>query len=131
MSDIIQNLLNDVLKDGARPSKYRCEVTLPHVFDTNEKNLDVICKTASFPTKSNEVINIKYKGRNITVPGQEKFGQALLLTFYLDDSHKHKIVFEEWMQALNYETYSDNISDEADDLVLYTEGEITSNDAID
>jgi len=129
MSDIIQNLMNDVLKDGARPSKYRCEVTLPNVFEANEKNLDVICKTASFPAKTNDVINIKYKGRNIPVPGQEKFGQALLLSFYLDDSHKHKILFTEWMQALNYEHYSDNITDETETLILQTQEHITSNDA--
>jgi len=121
--------MNEVIKDGARPSKYRCEVTVPRVFEANEKNLDVICKSASFPAKSNDVINIKFKGRNIPVPGQEKFGQALLLSFYLDEQHKHKTIFKEWMQALNYEHYSDNISEETDDLIFETEGDITSNNA--
>lgn len=127
MSDIIQNLLNDVLKDGARPSKYRCEVNLPRVFEADEKNLDVICKTATFPTKTNDVINIKFKGRDIPVPGQEKFSHSLDLTFYLDEKHKHKAIFEEWMQALNYEHYSANISEETDDLIFETQTDISTN----
>ncbi len=129
MSDIIQNLLNNVLKDGARPSKYRCEVTLPSGFETNEKNLDIICKTASFPAKSNDTINIKFKGRNIPIPGQEKFTQNLILTFYLNESHKHKILFEEWMSALNYINYSNLQSNETKNLVQKTKSNITSNDA--
>jgi hypothetical protein len=112
MSDIIQNLVNDVLKDGARPTKYRCEITLPNTFTADEKKLDVICKATSFPTKTNEVIMVKFRGRNIPVPGQERFTHILDLTFYLDAKHKYKILFEEWAQALNYDAYQGTLAND-------------------
>jgi len=109
MSDIIQNLMNSVIGDGARPSKYRCEINLPSVFSTHDiKNLDIICKGASFPAKTNEVIEVKYKGRTIPIPGQEKYTQSLDLSFYVDPKHDYKLIFNEWMQALNYNTYQDH-----------------------
>jgi len=108
MSDVVQNLLNNVLQDGARPSKFRCEVTLPTVFEKSEQNLDVICKSAIFPTKTNDIIMVKYKGRNVPVPGQERFGHTLDLTFYADAKHKYRSMFYEWAQALNFENYSEN-----------------------
>jgi len=116
MSDIIQNLINDVLKDGARPTKYRCEVVIPYSFTENAKNLNVICKASAFPTKSNEVIMVKFRGRNIPVPGQEKFSHSLDLTFYLDAKHNYKIFFEEWAQALNYDAYQGTLANEPKNL---------------
>ena len=110
MSDIIQNHINSILKDGARPTKYRCEIFLPTTFSAEEKNLDIICKSAVFPTKINEVIMVKYRGRNIPIPGQEKFTQTLDLTFYLDAKHSYKLLFEEWAQALNYDAYQGQLS---------------------
>jgi hypothetical protein len=112
MSDIIQNLINNVLEDGARPSKFRCEIKLPDGFETNEKNLDIICKSAIFPAKTNEVIFIKHKGRNIPIPGQERFGHTLDLTFYADAKHKFRSIFYEWAMALNNENYSTDISND-------------------
>lgn len=108
MSDIIQNTINSVISDGARPSKYRCEVTLPSIFGNQERDMDVICKSAVFPTKTNEVIFIKYKGRNIPIPGQERFGHTMDLTFYMDEKHSHKVIFEEWMNGMNFENYAKN-----------------------
>lgn len=109
MSDIIQNLINSVLEDGARPSKYRAMILFPTSMVDYQTELDVMCKSTEIPTKTNEVIFLKHKGRNIPIPGQERFGHTLNLTFYLDSKHKYKSLFEEWMQGLNYDNYaSDN-----------------------
>jgi len=112
MSDIIQNLMNNVLDDGARPSKYRAQIMFPDGIADHQKELDVICKATELPTKSNDIIVLKHKGRNIPIPGQEKFGQSINLTFYLDPQHKFKRMFEEWMLALNYDNYSETLPKE-------------------
>jgi len=106
MSDIIQNLLNDVLDDGARPTKYRAKVVLPENITDYGKELDIMCKSTEIPTKTTDVINLKHKGRNIPIPGQERFTQSLNLTFYLDPKHKYKTLFEEWMLSLNQDNYN-------------------------
>lgn len=124
MSSIIQNLLNDVLKDGARPTKYSCQVFIPDSLSAEDEKLDTICKATAFPVKSNEVITLKYKGRDIPIPGQEKFSHSLDLTFYLEESHKSKIIFEQWQQALNKENYSGVLSKEIQNLKKEQDGNI-------
>jgi len=111
MSNIVQNLLNEVLQDGARPTKYKCQVIIPSALEPDDYSLNVICKSAIFPSKTTEVIMLKYKGRTIPIPGQEKYGQTIDLGFYLEESHKTKTLFDAWSQALNYDNYNDDIGE--------------------
>ena len=113
MSDLIQNMINKVLDDGARASKYACIMTVPAALNYGDPHhLDILCKTASFPTKMVEAIQLKYKGRSIPIIGQERFVHALDLTFYLEENHKTRLIFEKWMQALNFENYNSNITND-------------------
>ena len=107
MSDLIQNTINSVLSDGARPTKFRVQLILPTTFGPEENKLDVIAKTVSFPSKFNDPIFLKHKGRQIPIQGQEKFTHVVDITFYLDEEHEHKKMFETWMQGLNYDTYAE------------------------
>ncbi len=106
MSDIIQNLMNSVLEDGARTTKFKCQVMIPESLKPNDYSLDVICKSAVVPNKTNSEIMVKYKGRNIPVIGQESFSNSLELSFYLEEDHRTKILFHDWLQSLNKDSYS-------------------------
>jgi hypothetical protein len=112
MSNIVQNLINNTLGDGARAAKHRVLVELPKVFDIAGEYVDTVCKTVSMPGKSIDVISVKHKGRDIPVPGQEKFAQSLELTFYLEEDHKLRVIFDRWIQGLNYDSYSNETSEE-------------------
>ena len=88
-------MINKVLDDGARASKYACIMTVPAALNYGDfHHLDILCKTASFPTKMVEAIQLKYKGRSIPIIGQERFVHALDLTFYLEENHKTRLIFE-------------------------------------
>lgn len=114
MSDIIQNLINEVLDDGARSSKFGCLITLPEaITGQNSQHLDILCKVASIPSKSTEVINLKYKGKDIPIPGQEKFEQSLEITFYLEENHHTRILFDRWLDGMHYENYASEVSKES------------------
>jgi len=106
LSDIIQNTINSVLGDAARPSKYKLNLSLPSTFETDkDRQIDVVCKAVNFPPKSSEVIFVKHKGRNIPIPGQERFGHTFDCTFYLDEQHTLRNLFIHWIESLNFNTY--------------------------
>jgi len=119
MADIIQHALHKVLGDGARASKFKCYIQLPVPYTNQEaEDLDTIVKSTTFPTRENEVINIKHKGRTIPLPGQEKYTHELEITFYLQEDHANRKIFDYWAEALNYDRYSENSSPTVKKLVL-------------
>lgn len=117
MSTVIQDKIDLYIGDGARPTKYRCHINIPQSLNTSFPSdlLDTICKSTNIPVKSLDTITIKYKGRDVPIPGQEKFTQTFDLTFYLDPNHKIKKVFEEWITALDFDSYQKNNSNFVED----------------
>lgn len=107
MSNQLQNMINHVLGDGARSAKFRCFISAP-IGSSSEKNreLDTLCKAASFPGKVTETIEYKYKGKTILIPGQEKYNQTIELTFYLEENHTNRIYFDDWMSAFHFDNYN-------------------------
>jgi hypothetical protein len=105
MSSKIQNLLQSALGDGARTAKF--SIILPPPSSSSGTppvkmdEMNVICKAASFPGKSLETIPFLYKGRTIPLPGQHKYSQTWELSFYLEEDHKTRLYFMDWMQAMN------------------------------
>jgi len=126
MSDIIQNTINDVLQDGARATKFRCALTLPPVFGSSDRDLDILCKTTLLPTHTNEPIVISYKGRKIPIPGQDTFNQSIDLTFYMDEAHAYRQVFENWMIAMSYLNYQETNASSTDSLISQQSGDLLS-----
>jgi len=114
MSDIVQNLINNTLGDGARATKFACVINLPsQITGQDPLALDILCKVAQIPGKQIELIEFKYRGKTIPLMGQEKFNQTLDITFYLEENHKSRIMFEKWLSGLTDDNYSDNISSES------------------
>lgn len=102
MSSHIQNLVQDVLGDGARSTKYdvMLQFTNPDLFP-DQRNVAVLIKNSNFPSKSHQTVDLKYKGRSIPVRGQVKYTHTWECTFYLNEDHSIKNAFEAWIEALD------------------------------
>lgn len=103
MATYIQNLLNNALGDGARATKFDCDIVFTNskLFDGSADHVRTLVKATSFPGKSHDIIDFKYKGRSIPMKGQVKYNQTWTCTFYLTEDHKLKNSFETWIEALD------------------------------
>ena len=108
MANVIQTMINSALGDGARSTKFDCIIGLDTFLD-GSKMLSAVVKTASFPGKSHEVIDLKFKGRNIPVRGQTKYENTWSCTFYLDESHSLIKAFEDEIESLDIHNFTDPI----------------------
>ena len=114
MSSVVQNILDSVIGDGARSTKFECYINFTS-FDLYEKDEDIyaLVKTSQFPGKSHEVMDIKFKGRTIPLKGQTKYDNTWTCTFYLTEDHKLKKAFEDWIESLdqkhNIKAVSNNV----------------------
>jgi hypothetical protein len=102
MSSVIQNLLDNTLGDGARSSKFECSILIsPPSLYKDGKEITILTKTSQFPGKSHDVIDFKFKGRNIPLKGQTKYDNTWTCTFYLTQDHMLKKTFEDWIESLD------------------------------
>ena len=110
MADVIQNLIHSVLDDGARASKFGCIILLPPEIENQDTlALDILCKVATIPGRSIDVIDFKHRGKSIPVPSQEKFAQSLDVSFYLEENHNSRIMFEKWINGLTIDNYASSV----------------------
>lgn len=118
MSAKIQNMIHNALGDGARATKFDVNITFPPspIFPDN-KAVEAVVKSTSFPGKSNQKIDLKYMGRTIPIKGQVSYSQTWECTFYLNENHKLKSAFETWIESLDgVNSYFNNASDFNKDL---------------
>jgi hypothetical protein len=103
MSSIIQNVLDSVIGDGARSTKFECYINInkPGLIE-DESTIFAQVKSSFFPGKSHTTIDLKYKGRNIPIKGQVKYDNSWSCTFYNTQDHKLKKVFEDWIESLDH-----------------------------
>jgi len=116
MSSVIQNILDNVVGDGARPSKFDCFINFQAPLFDAVQDIPFLVKTSQFPGKSQEVIDFKFKGRTIPIKGQVKYDNTWTCTFYLTQDHLLKTAFENWIEAIDQvhnmnQTLSNNIKD--------------------
>lgn len=104
MANVIQTMINSALGDGARSTKFDCVIGLD-TFAPGSKMISAVVKTSSFPGKSHEVIDLKFKGRNIPVRGQTKYENTWTCTFYLDETHSLKKAFEAELESLDIHAF--------------------------
>lgn len=102
MSSVIQNLLENTLGDGARPTKFETFIQFNNTgLFGNEQDIVALVKTSQFPGKSHDTIDLKFKGRTIPVKGQVKYDNTWTCTFYLTQDHALKTAFENWIESLD------------------------------
>lgn len=106
MSTDVTNLIQKVLGDGARTSKFDVafQFTNPSSFPSAQ-NVAVMVKSTTFPSKAHQTIDFKFKGRSIPIRGQSKYTNTWECTFYLPENHIIKKGFETWIDALDEQVY--------------------------
>jgi len=101
MATLIQNKFDHILGDGARASKFDVNIAFNNDLYNDAEALAFMAKATSFPGKSHDIIDLKYKGRSIPIKGQTKFEQTWECTFYLTQDHVLKNVFETWIESID------------------------------
>ena len=102
MSSVIQNLLDAVIGDGARSTKFECAISFNGTgLFTAERDIYALIKTSQFPGKHHDTIDMKFKGRTIPLKGQTKYDNLWSCTFYLTENHALKKAFEDWIESLD------------------------------
>ena len=99
MAQVYQTKINRILGDGARATKFAI-TGISDPFDTNQEKY-LIIKTSQFPGKFHDVIDFKYKGRNIPMKGQTRYDNTWSCSFYLEESHDLRNMFMNWIEALD------------------------------
>lgn len=124
MSDIIQNTINKVVGEGARPTKFKCQIFLPKTllskYGLTYNDLDIFGFTGSFPGYTTETLDYKFKGRNIPLKGVQNYEQKWTATFYNDENHKIRQLFLDWIENnQNEHFYEFNESVEFNPILLH------------
>lgn len=102
MANVVQSMINNVLGDGARSSKFECFIGLETFeFGGGSKKISAMAKSSAFPSKSHEVIDFKFKGRSIPIRGQVKYDQTWTCSFYMDESHTLRNAFSDAIESLD------------------------------
>lgn len=102
MSSVVQNILENVIGDGARSTKFDCMINFNGTgLFAAENDIYALVKTSQFPGKSHDVIDLKFKGRTIPVKGQTKYDNTWTCTFYMTQDHALKVAFENWIESLD------------------------------
>lgn len=115
MSSVVQNMLDGVLGDGARSTKFECFINFGETkLIDKENDIFALVKTSQFPGKSHDVIDLKFKGRNIPVKGQVKYENTWTCTFMATESHELKKAFEDWIESLDQKHNINAVSKEID-----------------
>lgn len=102
MSSVVQNILDRVIGDGARSSKFDCMIGFgsTELFGA-DTDTAMMVKTSNFPGKTHDVIDLKFKGRTIPLKGQTKYDNTWSCTFYLTETHVLKKAFEDWIESID------------------------------
>jgi len=106
MSTFYQNLLQSVIADGARSTKWEVEINIDSSIFVEYQNIPIMAKTSSFPGLEHSTTDIKFKGRSIPVKSQIKYTQTWDCTFYLTENHKLKKAFHDWIINQDIHNYS-------------------------
>ena len=105
------DLLDRVLGDAARPSKFRVEIFFPsNISQTyGAEKLDILLKSTAIPGRKTDAVTFMYMGKPIPIKGQTKYDQNIDFSFYLEENHGAKFAFETWIDALDAFGYSENM----------------------
>lgn len=97
----IPKMLYSALGDGARSNRYDVLFTLKDASGITGRTMGMLCKAASFPGRTHEIIDFVYKGRSIPIRGQSGYEQEWSCTFYLTEDHQLRDQFATWVESLD------------------------------
>ena len=95
INDFIANF-----KGGARPNRFRVQITWPGIVGTPNVRDEIVVSAAGLPASVIGVIPVPYKGRQIPVPGDRTF-EDWTITVVNDTTFSHRNAFERWLNLIN------------------------------
>lgn len=97
-----------VLKGGSRATKYAVYFTLPSAIDSliELQDLNCLAKATTFPSMTIGQIEAWIQGRKLPLPGDTSYTTQWNVTLYMDNAHKVRKQFVEWMQKID--NFEDN-----------------------
>ena len=95
------NELSSVLGAVGRANKYRVSFTWAPAVQgtTNLKDVDVLAKAATAPTRELGQIELWRQGRKLIIPGDTVYDNAWSVDFYLTEDHQLRKDLVKWMDA--------------------------------
>jgi len=84
---------------GARTSKYR--VLVPTDDNDFSKNMDILCKGASFPGRAITPVDVVIKGKKTQITGETSLEGSWTMTFYNTTDMKVRIFFDNWIREMH------------------------------
>lgn len=102
MATYINTLVNGAGGDLARPTKFRAMFSLLTAGATvPQRDLDLLTKSFSIPPRKMQTLDFKYKGKSVPVMGPIDVEHTISITFIMDDGHRIRGLFEDWLMSLD------------------------------
>ena len=92
------NDLKNALNGGSKKNKFLVELSYS---EADSRKLNLLCKTANFPSKSISPVSTWYHGRKYNMRAEVDYGGSIDLTFLDDDELSIRKFFDEWMKKID------------------------------
>ena len=95
--------INDFIasfKGGARPNRFRVQITWPGLVGTPNVRDEIVVSAAQHPSSQVGVVQAPYQGRFIPLPGDRTF-EDWTINVLNDKSFSHRNAFERWSNLIN------------------------------
>lgn len=115
-----QNLMRKYLGDGARNTRFDIKLNIPSEISNSyndSRALSIMCKSANLPNRTIQTQNIVFRGRSIPVPVSTKYSNTWTCTFYNDENHNMRKMFELWLDAVDSKNEYTSFTDEMKGLI--------------
>jgi len=93
--------LKNTLGMGARANKYRVIINGDGKRFSFGEEADILCKSASIPSRSFAEIEIWNQGKLTVVAGDASYGDTWSVTFLDTEDHQMRTQFNEWMEFID------------------------------
>jgi hypothetical protein len=104
IANIDQFLNKGLTYNGARPSRFMCQLTLPNIptitATTGLDKFRYTCKAASIPSSTIGVVNVGYMGRILKYSGDRTWDEWEI-SVLLDQDYATRTMFEQWSNGIN------------------------------
>lgn len=115
-----QDLMKKYLGDGARNTRFDIKLNIPSEISNSyndSRALSIMCKSANLPNRTIQTQNIVFRGRSIPVPVSTKYSNTWTCTFYNDENHNMRKMFELWLDAVDSKNDYTSFTDEMKGLI--------------
>lgn len=101
--------LKNAIGPGARANKYRVLFEIPDAVPktASSSTFDILCVSASMPSRTIGTIEVHNQGRSLVLPGDSQYSKSWSLTFYSTEEHNIRRAMLEWMRSIDH--FQDNM----------------------